>query len=90
MPMEAYLELLDWTGRQLVRGKRGSIPPNLAPILERLKIGEDDWLELAGNFGCLFRRVAGRPPSIAQIRTRQGGRFRPGRAELFGAPLRAS
>ncbi len=31
-----YLELLDWTGRQVKEGKRGKIPPHLANILERL------------------------------------------------------
>jgi hypothetical protein len=33
-----YLELVDWSGRAVVEGKRGSIPENLPPILERLKI----------------------------------------------------
>ncbi len=33
-----YLELVDWPGRAVVEGKRGSIPENLPPILERLKI----------------------------------------------------
>jgi putative transposase len=30
--------LLDWTGRELHRDKRGAIPENLAPILDRLGI----------------------------------------------------
>ena len=33
-----YLELVDWSGRAVIEGKRGSIPVNLPPILERLKI----------------------------------------------------
>jgi len=33
-----YLELVDWSGRAVVEGKRGSISDNLPPILERLKI----------------------------------------------------
>ena len=36
--IEDYLELVDWSGRAVVEGKRGSIPENLPPILERLKI----------------------------------------------------
>ncbi len=28
--------LLDWTGRELRRDKRGAIPDELAPILDRL------------------------------------------------------
>ena len=33
-----YLELVDWSGRAVIEGKRGSIPENLPPIVERLKI----------------------------------------------------
>ena len=33
-----YLALLDWTGRQLRRDKRGAIPAELAPIMERLSV----------------------------------------------------
>jgi hypothetical protein len=83
MSLEQYLELLDWTGRQLVEGKRGSIPAHLAPILLRLQIAEENWLELASNFGRLFQRIAGRPANVARQRTRLGRRFRPGRARML-------
>ena len=33
-----YLELVDWSGRAVIEGKRGSIPENLPPILQRLRI----------------------------------------------------
>ena len=33
-----YLELVGWSGRTVIEGKRGSIPENLPTILERLKI----------------------------------------------------
>ena len=37
MSLESYLKLLDWTGRQLRRDdKRGRIPDQVAPILQRL------------------------------------------------------
>lgn len=40
IPYEAedYLDLVDWSGRAVVEGKRGSIPEDLPPILDRLKI----------------------------------------------------
>lgn len=31
-----YLELVDWYGRAIIKGKRGSIPTGYPPILERL------------------------------------------------------
>ena len=40
-----YLQLLDWTGRQLRRGQRGSIPQELPSILTRLGLSNAaDWL----------------------------------------------
>lgn len=44
MALERYLELLDWTGRQLRGDKRGAIPTHLAGILDRLGIQPDEWL----------------------------------------------
>ena len=52
--LDEYLTLVDETGR-IVRGdKRGAIPANLAPILDRLHINRDAWLSLmrsGGHFG---------------------------------------
>lgn len=39
-----YLELVDWSGRAIVEGKRGSISESQPPILERLKIDQDNFL----------------------------------------------
>ena len=36
MTRDQYLKLLDWTGRQIRKGKIGSIQFDCAPILERL------------------------------------------------------
>ena len=41
---DEYLTLLDATGRLLKSGKRGAIPPELAPILQRLDLSVDAWL----------------------------------------------
>lgn len=42
--IQDYLELVDWSGRAVVEGKRGSIPDNLPPILERFKINPDHYI----------------------------------------------
>jgi hypothetical protein len=65
MGVEDYLELLDWTGRQTVAGKTGTIPAHLSPVLQRLGIVPQGWCELATGFGRLFHRVAGSPASVA-------------------------
>ena len=70
-----YLQLLEWTGRQLRLGKRGAIPKDLAPILERLAIREDMFVDalvsLDERFGC----VLGGPTDLAAAATEMGVRW---------------
>ena len=61
MTLDEYLELLDWTGRQLKSGKPGSIPASALPILERLEVSPETWLDLIKNFRQRFRSEAGLP-----------------------------
>ena len=70
--LEDYLQLLDWTGRQLARGKKGRIPDCCKPILERIGLSREIWCELVGNFGRLFKRVAGREDSVKGSATASG------------------
>ena len=77
MSTAEYLELLDWTARELVAGKRGATPEHLPPLLERVGLKPSSWLELVSRFGELFHNVAGPPRVIAQIRSlRRNIRFR--------------
>jgi len=70
-----YLELLDWTARQTVQGKRGATPADAPPIFERLSMSADTWCELVQNFGRLFYNVAGHPQQIEAARSRQTNRL---------------
>ncbi|MEW8131756.1 MAG: alpha-amylase family glycosyl hydrolase [Candidatus Thiodiazotropha endolucinida] len=45
-----YLELTDWTGRAIREDKSGAIPATLAPILERLNIESEAWLDSVQNY----------------------------------------
>jgi len=78
MSFAEYLNLLDWTGRQIRADKRGAIPADLAPILERLRVDSDGWLKLMGRFSRLFRRAAGRPQSMQIEREVRGCRLMQG------------
>lgn len=64
MTLSDYLQLLDWSGRQLRENKRGVIPARLAPIFDRLGICEDHWRTTILEFGRLFRRAAGKADSL--------------------------
>ena len=46
-----YLELVDWTRRAVGDDKRGAIPVELEPILDRLGFDESSWLEGIKLFG---------------------------------------
>ena len=62
--LQDYLELLDWTGRQLRRNKRGAIDDSLPPILERLSIESDKWLYTSSHFENSFKNMVGTAQSM--------------------------
>lgn len=72
MSVLAYLELLDWTGREIRRGKRGSIPAHLAPLLTRLGLDLSRWCDLVLKFGRSFKRVIGRVENLRTEAARRG------------------
>jgi len=79
MTLPEYLRLLDWTGRQARRNKRGKIPPDVAPILERLHVAQETWVATVLNFGRWFRTAVGR------VKTLQGETERRGCDRLHGS-----
>jgi hypothetical protein len=52
--LEDYLQLVDTTGRMIRTNKRGAIPINLPPILERLSINRQQWLQQSQQFEKLY------------------------------------
>ena len=69
LPLVEYLQLLDWTARDIVAGKRGSTPEHVPPILARLSLGPNTWTWMVRNFGRLFFHVAGQPRTVDQYRS---------------------
>ena len=59
IPLDQYLELVDFTGRLIKENKRGFIPEVAPPILERLKIGRHQWRCIATTFESRFKTMAG-------------------------------
>jgi hypothetical protein len=74
MTLDLYLQLLDWTGRQIRQDKRGHIPAEYIPILERLQCSAEVWLDYVNNFRERFRNEAG----LATSRYAYRNRARPG------------
>jgi hypothetical protein len=74
LTLEKYLELLEWTGRQVCAGKSGAIPTGLAPILERLRIRSERWCELIENYDRWFRNFVGHIDELRAAAVRLGKR----------------
>ena len=51
-----YLQLVDWTGRAIRDDKRGYINNTLPPILDRLGIDEDEWIESSTRFEQCYQK----------------------------------
>ena len=75
MTFEQYLALLDWTGREIRSDKRGSIPEELLPILQRLGVNDQVWVDAVKNFGRWFRTAVGRVESLLSEAGRRGRRY---------------
>ena len=54
-----YLQLLDWSGRQMRHRKRGRIPQDLPPILERLDLSGKMWMDEMRHYGRWYYRAVG-------------------------------
>ena len=54
-----YIELVDWTGRQIVHSNKASVPLHLAPIFERLNLRQDQWLNQIKSYGSNYHRAVG-------------------------------
>jgi hypothetical protein len=52
--LKDYLQLVDTTGRMIRTDKRGAIIINLPPILERLTINRQQWLQQSQQFEKLY------------------------------------
>jgi REP element-mobilizing transposase RayT len=66
-----YIELVDDTGRVLRSDKRGAINLKLLPLLARLGIRSDQWLDHVKSFQKRYASCAGCPTSIRQFSEKQ-------------------
>jgi hypothetical protein len=67
-----YIELVELTGRVVRSDKRGSMNPHEAPILQRLGVDGESWLELATRIEDLFCSAIGKEQLLKQYRSNTG------------------
>jgi len=70
-----YLSLVDWTGRAVREDKRGAIPEDLAPILLRLGVEPESWLDSVCQFESRYRRVMGPVRKLRELAEATGIRW---------------
>ena len=70
-----YFDLVDKSGRLLRTGKRGAIDAELAPILLRIGIKPDAWVDTISRFESRFRLAAGLLSSLRSFADKLGRRW---------------
>jgi hypothetical protein len=70
-----YIELVDWTGRQIREDKRGAIDSTQPPILARLGISKGCWLQNCQQLETIFHQVIGPISSLQQFCQKLGQRW---------------
>lgn len=82
-----YIELVDWSGRVMRDDKRGYIPRDLPPIIDRLGIEPDNWITLTQAFEKNTKTFVGSEDHIENAALQMGYRRTPNRQRcksLFG------
>lgn len=77
-----YLQLVDWTGRQFHRAKRGRIPSTIPPILMRLSIDSDCWLREMRHYGRWYFRAVGSLQALEEYCQTLGQNWLKGKSRL--------
>jgi len=73
MSLDQFLQLLDWAGREIRADKRGAIPQDVAPILDRLGLKPDEFLNAMEKLPGTFPRMLGPAKDLAE-RAKEVGR----------------
>lgn len=75
MHFDEYLNLVDWTGRQIRGDGKSAMPEDMAPIMTRLSIDKDSWTGTVQGYGSLFHRAVGKLESMARAARASGLRW---------------
>ncbi|MEX2122306.1 MAG: hypothetical protein WD795_00295 [Woeseia sp.] len=70
-----YLELVDWTGRSIRAHKRGYIPHDCPPVVERIQHYGNRWLQEIRHYGKWYYRAVGPLDALERYRKHLGVRW---------------
>ena len=75
LTIEQYVQLVDQTGRMIRTDKRGSIPAELAPILERIQVEPSLWVKSIDMFEHWAKRVVGTACEMVEAAEQAGRKW---------------
>ncbi|MCJ8314499.1 MAG: transposase, partial [Pseudomonadales bacterium] len=64
--LTTYIELVEWTGRQIRKGKSGKIDSDIPELMQRLNIDPVKWMFISSNFESGFKGIVGDSLSIIE------------------------
>jgi len=85
MTTAEYFDLVDRSGRMTRLGKRGAMDADLAPILTRIGVRPEAWVETVSCFGSRFRLAAGLVSNLRSFADRLGRHWLQGTAAARAA-----
>lgn len=72
--LKDYLELIDWTGRAVRDDKKGHIPKQVQPILQKLSLNQENWFDNVCHFEQRFFQAVGRVDHLKTVSDKIKGR----------------
>ena len=72
IPLKDYIDLVEWTGKEMAHPGKAAIPPNLSSVFQRLNLNQKNWLGQVQHYGSSYYRVVGSLDSIIE-KTKQLG-----------------
>lgn len=78
--LKDYLNLVDWSGKIIREDKRGCITNSLPPILDRLDIDPETWINLVTKFESRFKGLVGAKENLKRAAKILGFKRTPGLA----------
>ena len=72
IPLKDYIDLVEWTGKEIVHPGKAAIPPHLNSVFERLNLNQKNWPDQVQHYGSNYYRIVGNLDSIFE-KTKQLG-----------------
>jgi hypothetical protein len=70
MTLRSYIELVEWTGKNIIHPNKAAMPKNIQSCLSNLNLQQDHWLKQIENYGKNYCHVVG-PAAMIKAKAKQ-------------------